>query len=323
MTIYFATNRNPNDSTKPTDFENYFSKNSLGDLRFGQVNVDVEGNLDFENLVMLPNNESEGSKQLFAQLQNSMKENQDDSLVFIHGFNTSFKEAMKSALKMKNQYRRLSNGSYNPNVFVFSWVSYGQLSMYDEDRVNAKVSANAVARALLKLANFLKNTSPDNACEQRIDLIAHSMGCYVLRHALQELRKQSVVQRMFHDVVLVAADEDSDTFEFDYKLGLLSSVAKRITVYFNSGDSALKVSDIFQGNPDRLGRDGANKPHQLPSKVVLVEVSDVVSGVVEHSYFNDNDCVSKDIVKVLKGQSSESIKERDYLPHKNKFKLLA
>ena len=73
MTIYFATNRNPNDSTKPTDFENYFSKNSLGDLRFGQVNVDVEGNLDFENLVMLPNNESEGSKQLFAQLQNSMK----------------------------------------------------------------------------------------------------------------------------------------------------------------------------------------------------------------------------------------------------------
>ena len=44
-TIYFATNRNPNNAQTPTDFGKGFSDTSLGDLRFGQVKV-KRGTLD-------------------------------------------------------------------------------------------------------------------------------------------------------------------------------------------------------------------------------------------------------------------------------------
>ena len=39
MRIYFATNRNPNDSNSPTDFGSHFSPKGLTDLRFGSAEV--------------------------------------------------------------------------------------------------------------------------------------------------------------------------------------------------------------------------------------------------------------------------------------------
>ncbi len=36
VTVYFATNRNPNHYASPTDFGGEFSRNGLTDLRFGK-----------------------------------------------------------------------------------------------------------------------------------------------------------------------------------------------------------------------------------------------------------------------------------------------
>lgn len=122
---------------------------------------------------------------------------------------------------------------------------------------------------------------------------------------------------------MVAADEDSDAFEHDYKLKLLPNTAKRITVYFNQDDTALAISDRLKGNPDRLGHDGADKPNNLSSKVVLIEVTkDAVKGAIEHSYYLDNR-VGADIVEVLRGENSEAIRGREYAQNKHKFRLLA
>lgn len=178
----------------------------------------------------------------------------------------------------------------------------------------------------MKLSGFLKDGRSDAACNQKIHLIAHSMGNYVLRHALQQAKKISqgtLFARIFDEVILTAADEDNDAFDFDYKLAGLPNTAQRITVYFNSGDLALKTSDYTKGNPERLGHDGPKKPHDLSAKVVLVDASDVVGGLTEHSYHQEEDTVVKDIVTVLQGNSSENINGRIYVPHANKFKLLA
>ncbi len=152
------------------------------------------------------------------------------------------------------------------------------------------------------------------------------MGCYVLRYALQQAQKiddgTRKIPRIFDEVILVAADEDSDAFEYDYKLKLLPNTAKRITVYFNQDDVALTISDRLKGNPDRLGHDGADKPNNLSSKVVLVEVSqNAVNGAIEHSYYL-NDRVGTDIIEVLQGIPSENIRGRQYTENKHKFRLL-
>lgn len=325
--VYFATNRNPNNASNPTDFGQRFSDSDLGDLRFGQVQV-TEGNLDSSTIKVLPNEPERGSKALFDQLRQTMRQRSLDSLIFIHGFNVDFKEAVESGAKISERYAQLSGNSYQPNIFVFSWPSNGKLFDYKNDRHDAEASGYAFARGLEKLTNFLRDPDSGQACQQKINLMAHSMGNYVLRHALQQIREISgnaSLPRLFDNIVLTAADEDSDAFEHDHKLARLPELGQRITVYFNNEDKALSVSDITKGNPDRLGHDGPRKPHQIPSKVVIVDVSDVVqtdiNDLSEHSYHVEDDNVAKDIIAVLQRQSSETIPSRVYVPHANKFRL--
>jgi len=323
-TIYFATNRNPNNAQAPTDFGSGFSTTDLGDLRFGQAEVN-KGKLAAKSIKVLPDKPSQGSEALFNDLRQAMKTQSLDSLIFIHGFNVSFKAAVESAAKIGERYAKLSNNNYQPNIFVFSWPSDGQVTSYFNDRHDAESSGYAFARGLMKLSTFLKSADKEAACQQKINLIAHSMGNYVLRHALQQAKKISngaSLSRIFDNIILTAADEDNDAFEHDHKLARLPDLAQRITVYFNNGDLALKTSDYTKGNPDRLGHDGPSQPHQIPAKVVIVDASDVVKGVSEHSYHVENDNVGNDIIAVLRGESSEQIPSRLYVPHANKFKLL-
>ena len=323
-TIYFATNRNPNNAQTPTNFGKGFSDTGLGDLRFGQAKV-KKGGLDPNSIQVLPDKPAQGSEALFKQLRESMKAQSLDSLVFIHGFNVSFKSAVESAAKIGERYAKLSNKTYQPNIFVFSWPSDGDVTSYVNDRHDAEASGYAFARGLMKLGTFLRAADSEEACQQKINLIAHSMGNYVLRNALQQAKKitnGTSLSRIFDNIVLTAADEDNDAFEFDHKLAKLPELAQRITVYFNNGDLALAASDLTKGNPDRLGHDGPSKPHQIPSKVVIIDASDVVKGISEHSYHVEEDKVAKDIIAVLQGESSDKIPSRQYVPHANKFRLL-
>jgi len=323
-TLYFATNRKPNRANKPTDFGAGFSSTDLGDLRFGRANVNA-GKLDETSIQVLPDNPRQGSQALFTELRQTMKADRADSLVFIHGFNVSFRDAMESAGLLSDVYARVSGSQYRPNVFVFSWPSDGKLTNYANDRHDAEASGYAFARGLMKLSKFLQDTPAAENCQRRVNLIAHSMGNYVLRHALQQARKiagAAPLNRIFDEIVLAAADEDNDAFELDHKLARLPELAQRITVYFNNGDLALTVSDSTKGNPDRLGHDGPRKPLELPAKVVAVDASGVVTGVSEHSYFQDHDRVARDIVAVLQGERSEKIRSREYIPHANKFRLV-
>ena len=323
-TIYFATNRNHDDSTNPATFGSRFSEAGLGDLRFGKVEVN-NSVVDNHSIEILPDDPRLGSKVLFKDLKTSMRVSQVDSLIFIHGFNVTFEESIISAAKISAFYKNLSGGKYIPNIFVFSWPSDGKITNYLNDRHDAETSGYAFARGLMKLADFLRDPSEHNICGRKINLLAHSMGNYVLRNALQQAKKVSdakPLNRIFDEVILAAADEDNDAFEYDFKLAGLPEVSQRITVYFNNGDLALRVSDLLKGNPDRLGHDGARKPHELPGKVVLVDVSNIITGDY-HSYFLDDQKVGKDIVSILQGERSESATlSRIYVPHANKFRLV-
>jgi hypothetical protein len=63
------------------------------------------------------------------------------------------------------------------------------------------------------------------------------------------------------------------------------------------------------------------KKHKKPAKVVNVDATDVVQGISEHSYHVEDVKVAKDIIAVLRGESSDKIPDRQYVPHANKFRL--
>jgi len=254
-----------------------------------------------------------------------MREDSLDSLLFIHGFNVSFESAVESSAKLGERLAQLSGSTYKPNIFVFSWPSNGKLFDYGDDRHDAKASGYAFARGLAKLTNFLRGATKEESCNCKVNLVAHSMGNYVLRHALQEAQvvgRSSLLPLLFDNVVLTAPDEDNDAFEHHSKLARLPELTKSVTVYYNSEDRALDVSDVTKGNPERLGSSGPRKPFQLPGKVVTVDVSDVVRGVAEHSYHVKCDHVVTDLVAVLKGENPDSIPSRAYVPHANGYRLI-
>ncbi|MFP3386352.1 alpha/beta hydrolase, partial [Tritonibacter sp. SIMBA_163] len=89
---------------------------------------------------------------------------------------------------------------------------------------------------------------------QRIHLLAHSMGNFALRHAVQGMRLHvgDQLPRLFDEVLLMAADADNDALSHPDKLAPLERLARRVTTYYNVQDLALVVSDWTKLNPDRL-----------------------------------------------------------------------
>ena len=324
-TVYFATNRNAKTSGgEITGFGKQLSQSGLDDLRFGIAKVKSKS----IELKVLPDDPKKGSQALFKKIKGQM-DTGCDTIVFIHGYNNSFEDAIRDGAEMQKKYAIHNNqNSFKPNIFVFTWPSDGQNfppSVYSSDRRDAKASAPAFARGLLKLGDFINALDPDKLCEGKLHLIAHSMGVYLLRWALQEMRGLTGddLRRLFEQIILTAADEDDDAFELDHKLAPLPMICQRITVYFNNHDLALVVSDKTKNNPDRLGHDGPRKPHKIPAKVVLVDVTDLhtVTDSKGHSYHLENNRVVKDIRAVFLGVASEKIKGRVYVPHANKFRL--
>lgn len=334
QTIYFATNRNPYNKAKPTNFGKGFHKDALANLRFGKAEVTgkkIKITVAEEVLKKDADRKQKdgkgsklGSQAVFTDVRSSMAKNSRDTIIFIHGYNVSFKEAIEAAAGIQRNFETL-NGT-GVDIVLFSWPSDGSMMpyiAYANDRQDAKASGPAFARGFLKLADFLRGATPQESCNQKIHLIAHSMGNYVLRHALQEMIGQSRgrVPRLFDQIFLMAADEDDDALEHDHKLKQLPSIAKRVNVYFNNGDTGMAISDKTKGNPDRLGDDGPRLPRSVPGKVSLVDCSDIVDGVVEHSYYQDNSVVINDMKFVLEGLRSIEIPNRTYEPENNRYRL--
>ncbi len=338
VNVFFATNRNPDNPDSPTEFGREFSAQGLTDLRFGFTDVDpgnpeqAELNVFPENLVSdrtgrhTDNSQSNfGSRALMESLRRKMDSKARDTVVLIHGYNVSFREALADAARVKQQFLGFRDGEA-VNIVLFSWPSDGSMLpfvAYSNDRADARASSTAFARGFLKLNDFLGGLSPEDMCKRSIHLIAHSMGNYVLRNALQEILSMHAgrTPRLFDQIFLMAADEDDDAFEHPHKLLPLPQLARRVSVYFNNGDLAMGISDVTKGNPDRLGCDGPRLPSLVPARVSLIDCSEVVGGLVEHSYYKDSQEVVADMRGVLAGITPERMPRRTYIPDSNRYRI--
>ena len=336
--IYFATNRKPNRKVNTTDFGKVFSEDGIANLRFGRAEF-IEDNsfrLQLEPEKLVPDDRkfgidhkksNLGSQRVFSKLRQEMQEQNKDTIIFIHGYNVSFREGLEAAKGMTENFAEIADGR-GVNVALFSWPSDGSMFpwlAYASDRRDAAASGPAFARGILKMVDFLHSATRKEACKQRLHLFAHSMGNYVLRHALQEIIRQTggCPSKVFENIFLVAADEDDDAFEYDHKLKFLPKLGKLVHVYFNREDVALAVSDKTKGNPDRLGEDGPRASYRVPSKVVQVDCTRVVRGVSEHGYYLTNKKVVNDMCAVLNGQEPDEISNRKFQNDRNRYLITA
>lgn len=258
-----------------------------------------------------------GSLAMFEDLMQVM-EASSDVLIYIHGFNVNWNEAVGSALALQLMLKHAPqrDPAQNLTVVLFSWPSDG-LALpwvsYKSDRTEAAGSGGAVGRAFLKVRDFLINLR-DRAraggrplCGQDIHLLCHSMGNYLLENALARLHDFSpgnALPRLFEHIFLCAPDLDDDALEAGRPLGRIDQVARHVTLYYNRHDKAMFVSDYTKGNPERLGLNGAAHPAQLHNKIHQVDCTPAIEDFTGHSYYLNGN-IAADIRQSIDGYSQD------------------
>jgi esterase/lipase superfamily enzyme len=325
------------DQWRPTGYGAKFSTDGMENLRFGRVSLQVDeaevtrcfakdlgkmGHGDGERLAAYLTRQAEkaeirayresinrkvadkaqpnvklGSLGMFADVQALMMR-KTDVLIYIHGFNVSWQEAVGSAAALELMLNRSASADSEQSlaVVLFTWPSDGMampFASYKSDRTEGAGSGYAVGRALLKARDYLASLR-DRArtgvplCGQDIHLLCHSMGNYVLQNALAriaEFTPGSALPRLFEHIFLCAPDVDDDVLEPGHAMGSVHELARCVTVYHNRGDLAMVISDHTKGHPERLGAGGAARPSLLHNKLNQLDCTPVVSGLVEHSYY--------------------------------------
>lgn len=337
--LYYATNRKHKGSRwHPDSYGKKFSDDGMENLRFGVLTVNADdktvqkylnaplkdcGAGDGEKLAaylarcaekaeivayeesikadiaeQAQANTKLGSKAMFADLMQDMQ-NSSDVLIYIHGFNVAWNDAVGSALALQLMLGNAParDEAQKVQVVLFSWPSDG-LALpwvsYKSDRSEAAGSGAAVGRGFLKLRDFLADLR-DKAkkggkqlCGQDIHLLCHSMGNFLLQSALARITDftpGNSLPRIFEHVFLCAPDVDDNALEVGQSLGKIDQIARGVTLYHNRQDAAMVISDYTKGNPERLGGAGAAHPALLHNKIHQIDCTPVVHGIVEHSYY--------------------------------------
>ena len=161
-------------------------------------------------------------------------------LVFVHGFNNRFDEAVY-------RFAQIVHDSRAPAVpILFSWPSRGavSLSAYREDFESASGSRDAVEELI--------DTVAASANVKEVTIVCHSMGCSLTLQALwSKASRAGKIGAKIRNVLLVAPDVDVNVFR--EKMRQMGSPKPRFALFLSQDDGALKLSKSIWGGVTRLG----------------------------------------------------------------------
>jgi esterase/lipase superfamily enzyme len=189
----------------------------------------------------------EVSKKTAAELISAMRSQLAQSqlysgkaLVFLHGFNTSFNNALVRAAQLAYDLQ------FDGPVVAFSWPSMGGENLWDDVKniLNYTPDRTSAANARLPLARFLKEVLLP-AGPTKIAFIAHSMGNRVLLETLSDASRtpQDGIGTVVGDLVFAAPDVPRS--EFRNFLTEIRDLGTVKTLYATRNDRALRASRDF------------------------------------------------------------------------------
>ena len=236
-----------------------------------------------------------GRETFTATLQDAIDDDAMDSiLLFVHGFNVKFDDALVRAAQLSNDLSRNPNFNVGTPV-LYSWPSAGALSLadYRSDRENSLGAAPY-------LEQFLDILTEDIDVS-RINIIAHSMGNRVLTKALEDYARDYLERHDRGDelefrILLVAADVERDIFAAAN--GVFDNLDANVTIYTSDTDRALHVSGLVN-QAKRLGDTDTNKPYIRPAQ--NYQTIDATAATTQlfgigHNYYSDNPTILWDMM---------------------------
>lgn len=275
-----------------------------------------------------------GSKRLFYELYKTMAfRGGADVLLYIHGFNNDMNSVRQAMGELVERYAD-SPACPVKQIVIFSWPARHDVQ-YRDDYRDAQNSGYTLARAMHKYGQFLNDFFQrttggylNEACGKRLHLMCHSMGNFVFESMLNELRAQNWSRNIFNQVILTASDVDYAVFESPLAFSRLTEYCERATVYFNKRDKAMFASSTTKNPATRLGTGGPRVASAVPTNVVLVDATEaapmgvsLLEQVIGHGYHLNSPVVIRDMHSTLSGEHSESILGREFIQHKNAYRL--
>lgn len=210
-------------------------------------------------------------------------ENDQSALVYIHGYNISFKEATIRAAQIGVDLSL-------PLTGYFSWPSQGNISNYLADEASVEASERYLTEFLTGFAN--------KSGAKQIHLLVHSMGNRALLRSIQTIIDKIELKIPFGQIFLAAPDVDRDVFlELSTIYG---DISERTTLYVSKKDQALYTSDFLH----KYTRAGYLPPVTIVEGIDTVDASKIDFSFLGHGYYASARDLLKDMHDLLVNNSS-------------------
>ena len=290
----------------------------------------------FKQEFQLPIDEAEtyyASLKVACEVFRQAREQNKSVLLYVHGYNNDVRDIYYTALEIERLYDVI--------VVPFTWPANGGGAMsgtlsYLADKRDARASDDALNRVIdivgkyhrlltqshwNRLEKQATKKYPENPTKQReylallldrycdisVNLFCHSMGNYVLKHALKSTLAEAR-QLVFDNIILVAADTNNEKHE-EWVESL--RCRKSIFITINADDYALSWSRRKPGEEQK-----ARLGHYLRSlnaqNALYVDFTNCKAVNRSHSYF-DGDTVSRN--KTVRRFFEKAFTAKNLLPY--------
>lgn len=219
-------------------------------------------------------------------------------LLFVHGFNTLFSDAILRAAQLAGDTQAGCVAA------AFSWSSEGEVARYVADIEHSSYAAPMLESFLRALART----------GLRVDVVGHSIGTRLVLSALSALALQPnpPPQNFIGEMILAAADVGADPANNDFVHLLHDALpfVHRTTIYASAGDAVLAISASAHGEVPRAGhRPVSDRRIQTPASeragakqiVDVVDATQAPAELLGHSYYGLSYEAVSDIALALHG----------------------
>ncbi len=214
------------------------------------------------------------------------------AVVFIHGYNTQFSEALFRLTQMVHD-------SGQPGVPVlFTWASRGKTEDYVYDNNSATAARDALERTLGLVAQ---------SKAESVTIIAHSMGNWLTVETFRQMKigGKMIPPNRLGQVILAAPDIDVDVFKSQLKR--FGKPLKPFIVVVSRDDKALGFSDFLAGNKQRLGA-YADDADLVSLGAIVVDMTNVKAlDSMNHGKFAQLAEIAPQLRGVMEKQSTSTV----------------
>lgn len=232
----------------------------------------------------------------FTKLQGLVDQSrQRDVLVFVHGFNVSYEQAVLRATQVA------ADMPFNGAIVVYAWPSQGGVDNYERD-------GEVIDESRMAFVHFLTQLGERLPASVDINVLVHSMGNRLVTRSVWYLPDTFTDPPRFREMVFCAPDVSVD--EFKRNARRVVDVCERATLYKNCNDAAL-IASKWRNLEERAGE--AFQPI-LMDGLDTIETTVVDTSLLGHSYYGSNTSILRDLFAIIKEHQPAA--EREWLQRK-------